>query len=147
MPPNLSKAIDNISYGCLEKVWITFPSTFWDGFPGETLFLRPEYAPDTNPNCWNQGMVSWWHSRPLVPSWPSCSIFTAETPKQSPAPSRIWIPTLMSIMTFSTSFSSRATPDCQGFLIHPRTAFPKPSSALTGSTIAGRVTADTRISR
>lgn len=67
MPPNLSKAIDNIGYGCLEKVWITFPSAFWDGFPGETLFLRPEYAPDTNPNCWNQEMVS------LAAFPPSCA--------------------------------------------------------------------------
>lgn len=58
MPPNFSKAIDNIGYGCLEKVWVAFPSTFWDGFPGEALFLQPEYAPDTNPNCWNEEMVS-----------------------------------------------------------------------------------------
>ena len=43
------------------------PSTFWDSFPGETLFLRPEYAPDTKPNCWNQEMVS------LAAFPPSCA--------------------------------------------------------------------------
>ncbi|CAK4030581.1 flavin containing amine oxidase like [Lecanosticta acicola] len=30
LPPRLSSAIDNISYGQLDKVYITFPSAFWD---------------------------------------------------------------------------------------------------------------------
>ena len=30
LPTNLSTAIDNISYGNLDKVYITFPSAFWD---------------------------------------------------------------------------------------------------------------------
>ena len=58
MPKRLSQAIDSICYGCLEKVWVNFPIAFWDGFPGETLFLRPEYAPETNPHGWNQEIVS-----------------------------------------------------------------------------------------
>ena len=58
LPVRLSQAIDNIGYGCLEKVWITFLCAFWVDFPGETLFLAPEYAQNTNPHCWNQEMVS-----------------------------------------------------------------------------------------
>ncbi|KAK5170444.1 uncharacterized protein LTR77_005032 [Saxophila tyrrhenica] len=30
LPPRLSQAIDNIGYGTLDKVYITFPSAFWD---------------------------------------------------------------------------------------------------------------------
>jgi Flavin containing amine oxidoreductase len=31
LPPRLSEAIDNISYGHLEKCYVTFPSVFWHG--------------------------------------------------------------------------------------------------------------------
>jgi hypothetical protein len=31
LPPRLSEAIDNISYGHLEKCYVTFPSAFWHG--------------------------------------------------------------------------------------------------------------------
>jgi monoamine oxidase len=62
LPSKLAAAIDNIGWGSLEKAWITFPTAWWhtesDQFPGETLFIRPEYAPDTNPACWNQEVVS-----------------------------------------------------------------------------------------
>ncbi len=30
LPSRLSKAIDSIGYGCLDKVYITFPTAFWD---------------------------------------------------------------------------------------------------------------------
>ncbi|KAF2235342.1 FAD/NAD(P)-binding domain-containing protein [Viridothelium virens] len=49
-------------FGHLEKAWVTFPTAWWhtasEHFPGETLFIRPGYAPDTNPKCWNQEIVS-----------------------------------------------------------------------------------------
>ncbi|KAI0024323.1 flavin-containing amine oxidoreductase [Xylariomycetidae sp. FL0641] len=63
-PPRLFQAIKNIQYGCLEKVYISFPKAFWqpadpkdrmiDGF---CQFLAPDYAPDTNPCKWIQEMV------------------------------------------------------------------------------------------
>jgi len=72
IPPlnsRLSKAIDNISYGGLEKVFISFPTAWWDGrdakaypqkkFPGETLFITPDYAPKTNPHGWSQEMIAY----------------------------------------------------------------------------------------
>ncbi|KAK3114485.1 hypothetical protein LTR53_007172 [Teratosphaeriaceae sp. CCFEE 6253] len=36
LPPRLSQAIDNIGYGTLDKVYITFPSAFWDTPPAST---------------------------------------------------------------------------------------------------------------
>lgn len=63
IPPRLSQAIDSISVGHLEKVFITFPDAFWldpsinakgDMYPGYTNFLSPRYAPDTNPEHWPQ---------------------------------------------------------------------------------------------
>lgn len=36
LPSRLSSAIDNISYGQLDKVYITFPSAFWDTPPSST---------------------------------------------------------------------------------------------------------------
>ncbi|KAI9674530.1 MAG: hypothetical protein M1817_001868 [Caeruleum heppii] len=69
LPLRLSQAIDNISVGNLEKVFITFPTPFWlgsheggkakedkeeDNFPGYSNFLSPHYAPDTNPAHWPQ---------------------------------------------------------------------------------------------
>ncbi|MCJ1365539.1 hypothetical protein MMC16_004662 [Acarospora aff. strigata] len=76
VPPRISRAIDNISYGRLEKVYATFPSAFWDSptatsepviangksstthYPGFTHFLSPTYASPTNPECWNQELVN-----------------------------------------------------------------------------------------
>lgn len=70
LPPRLSSAIDSIGYGCLEKVFITFPAAFWNipggshcqgkptQFPIETLFLEPRYADNTNPERWIQEMLS-----------------------------------------------------------------------------------------
>ncbi|KAK5135867.1 hypothetical protein LTR08_004516 [Meristemomyces frigidus] len=93
LPPRLSQAIDSIGYGTLDKVYITFPSAFWDTslgpgtcitngtdpqgktpnvtatttplhqppsskpsqhYPGFTHWLQPSYAPDSNPQQWDQ---------------------------------------------------------------------------------------------
>ena len=35
LPDRLSKAIDSIGYGCLEKVYITFPRAFWQEAKGQ----------------------------------------------------------------------------------------------------------------
>jgi hypothetical protein len=63
LPPRLSKAIGSIGYGCLEKVWISFPKAFWLSNPpneqdsvGFTQFLSPKYS-DLNPERWNQELV------------------------------------------------------------------------------------------
>ncbi|MCJ1474381.1 hypothetical protein MMC13_003039 [Lambiella insularis] len=69
----ISLAINNISYGHLEKVYITFPTAFWDphprgelgissdqepsDFPFFSHFLHPLYHPG-NPHSWNIELVS-----------------------------------------------------------------------------------------
>lgn len=104
LPSRLCRAIKNISYGHLEKVYITFPTAFWDtrsppstapssdGVPGPqpstipvraptapngsssdntkspedhasshppfTHFLSPTYAHHTNPQQWNQELIT-----------------------------------------------------------------------------------------
>ncbi|KAL8875699.1 MAG: hypothetical protein Q9192_009006, partial [Flavoplaca navasiana] len=53
LPPRLQTAIKNVSYGALEKVYLTFPSAFWLS-PGEepnqkpffNQWLAPSYTPD-----------------------------------------------------------------------------------------------------
>ncbi|MCJ1485702.1 hypothetical protein MMC06_005877 [Schaereria dolodes] len=69
LPHRISTAISNISYGRLEKVFITFRSAFWDGsvdssrqantpkYPFFTHFLHPTYA-SQNPHSWNIELVS-----------------------------------------------------------------------------------------
>ncbi|KAF4975510.1 hypothetical protein FZEAL_7696 [Fusarium zealandicum] len=64
LPVRMTKAIDAISYGCLEKVYITFPKAFWLAREGEdrkaegfVQWLSPNYAPDSNPKRWNQEVV------------------------------------------------------------------------------------------
>ncbi|KFA71442.1 hypothetical protein S40288_04314 [Stachybotrys chartarum IBT 40288] len=60
LPLHLTSAVDSISLSQLEKVFITFPSAFWnhtqtsDTFPSYTNWLRPSYATDTNPEGWPQ---------------------------------------------------------------------------------------------
>lgn len=74
LPSRLAKAIHGISYGCLEKVYLSFPKAFWLG-PGEPAssssnddktnrkmagfaqWLSPNFAPDTNPNRWTIEVV------------------------------------------------------------------------------------------
>ena len=73
LPARLSRAIKNISYGRLEKVYIRFPTSFWDplpqadfgsapdtetgAFPFFSHFLHPLYHPG-NPHSWNMELVS-----------------------------------------------------------------------------------------
>ncbi|KAH8687593.1 hypothetical protein BGZ60DRAFT_522243 [Tricladium varicosporioides] len=64
LPARFSQAIDAIGYGCLEKVYITFPRAFWlkdganpaDQFTGFMQWLAPSYS-DRNPQKWNQECV------------------------------------------------------------------------------------------
>ncbi|KAI1147132.1 FAD/NAD(P)-binding domain-containing protein [Nemania diffusa] len=63
LPARLAQAISNIGYGCLEKVYISFPKAFWrssqpeNDIQGFILLLAPNYALDSNPNRWNQEIV------------------------------------------------------------------------------------------
>ncbi|KAI9842906.1 MAG: hypothetical protein M1837_006738 [Sclerophora amabilis] len=75
----LSQAIDAISYGRLEKVYLTFPIAFWenpgvntgdvqkepldekastDHAIGFSHWMHPTYASSSNPQCWNQEAVN-----------------------------------------------------------------------------------------
>lgn len=62
----MSQAIDAIGYGNLEKVYITFPQSFWLGaedqpikkpLPGFTQWLHPAYAHEPASTKWNQEAV------------------------------------------------------------------------------------------
>ncbi|KAK7698481.1 hypothetical protein SLS64_012473 [Diaporthe eres] len=80
LPPRLSLAIDAVGYGNLEKIFIRFPKAFWDDvgreagqgtFPIESLFLKPKYAPETNPRQWRQEIISFSglpepHAQPVI---------------------------------------------------------------------------------
>ncbi|KAL2286044.1 hypothetical protein FJTKL_07287 [Diaporthe vaccinii] len=80
LPPRLSLAIDAAGYGNLEKIFIRFPKAFWDDvgreagqgtFPIESLFLKPKYAPETNPSQWRQEIISFSglpepHAQPVI---------------------------------------------------------------------------------
>ncbi|KAI0468090.1 flavin-containing amine oxidoreductase [Xylaria cf. heliscus] len=63
LPARLAQAIRNIGYGCLEKVYISFPKAFWrsaqpeNNTQGFVLLLAPNYALDSNPSRWNQEIV------------------------------------------------------------------------------------------
>ena len=69
LTPRIVRAITNLSYGHLEKVYITFPTAFWDSpsnlglevnnetFPFFSHFLSPTYSPK-NPQRWNIEIVS-----------------------------------------------------------------------------------------
>lgn len=66
LPAALTRAIGSISYGCLEKVYISFPRAFWlDPDPavaGRTVrgfaqWLAPGFARDTNPRRWTVEVV------------------------------------------------------------------------------------------
>ncbi|KAI1415609.1 flavin-containing amine oxidase [Hypoxylon sp. FL1857] len=71
LTPPISDAICSLGYGNLDKVFIKFPSAFWNTrgsrqpeaidnspFPVESLFLSPEYAADTNPAKWRLEIIS-----------------------------------------------------------------------------------------
>ncbi|KXX81967.1 putative polyamine oxidase 4 [Madurella mycetomatis] len=65
LPDRLCKAIQNIGYGNLEKVYISFPTAFWltpspDGgrtVQGFCQWLAPRYAPSSNPERWLNEVV------------------------------------------------------------------------------------------
>ncbi|KAI5467195.1 hypothetical protein BGZ63DRAFT_346411 [Mariannaea sp. PMI_226] len=64
LPARMTKAIESIGYGCLEKVYISFPRAFWLSSDGEeekvkgfVQWLSPKYAPESNPHQWNQEVV------------------------------------------------------------------------------------------
>ncbi|KAK2612371.1 hypothetical protein QQS21_001635 [Conoideocrella luteorostrata] len=63
LPPRLTQAINSIGYGCLEKVYISFPRAFWlsphqdHKMNGLIQWLTPKYAPDSNPHRWHQEAV------------------------------------------------------------------------------------------
>lgn len=76
LPGHLTHAINNISYGCLEKVYISFPKAFWlapqdaatdddDDKPangtramtGFAQWLSPRFASTTNPSRWTIEVV------------------------------------------------------------------------------------------
>jgi hypothetical protein len=88
LPQRLSDAIDSISYGHLDKVYITFPRAFWQGsdepqqfagpdtsnlttpstssatstskdMPAFFHFLDPAYASETNPHRWYQNCMNY----------------------------------------------------------------------------------------
>ncbi|KAI1438419.1 FAD/NAD(P)-binding domain-containing protein [Xylaria sp. CBS 124048] len=62
-PARFTRAIRDIGYGCLEKVYISFPKAFWrssrpeDDMQGIVQLLAPNYASDSNPNRWHQEIV------------------------------------------------------------------------------------------
>lgn len=82
LPPRLSRAIDNISYGQLEKVYVHFPSAFWHEIPNDAestcdirfhdavnehqgvrnlravTFLSPSYIDHPPSAFWNQACIS-----------------------------------------------------------------------------------------
>jgi Flavin containing amine oxidoreductase len=65
---SVAHAIDQISYGRLEKVLVEFPSSFWESEEHVTKedeggisfvhWLAPSYAPETNPHKWRLEVVS-----------------------------------------------------------------------------------------
>ena len=65
LPSRITAAIEHISYGRLEKVYLTFPTAFWlPSNPTGTVtaffsqFLPPTYASDQNPERWTTECVS-----------------------------------------------------------------------------------------
>ncbi|EEQ30036.1 conserved hypothetical protein [Microsporum canis CBS 113480] len=66
MPQRLSDAIDHISYGSLEKVYVSFPCAFWqratsndgNGNNPTTQFFSPSYVDHPPTPYWNQECLS-----------------------------------------------------------------------------------------
>lgn len=74
LPPRLAAAISNITYGRLEKLYVTFPSAFWlsssddkndipdiSSYSIFTHFHDPTYVPHADDEAWNQSVVSLAH--------------------------------------------------------------------------------------
>ncbi|KAF5234074.1 hypothetical protein FANTH_12300 [Fusarium anthophilum] len=82
LPARMTKAIDAIGYGCLEKVYINFPNPYWLGKQGDdrkaegfVQWLSPNYVPDLNPRRWNQEVVELASLDPAV-SHPTLLFYT-----------------------------------------------------------------------
>ncbi|KAG4264650.1 hypothetical protein FPRO06_05275 [Fusarium proliferatum] len=82
LPARMTKAIDAIGYGCLEKVYINFPNPYWLGTEGSSRkaegfvqWLSPNYVPDLNPRRWNQEVVELASLDPTV-SHPTLLFYT-----------------------------------------------------------------------
>lgn len=65
LPSQVATAIEHISYGRLEKVYVAFPTAFWlssnstgTGPAFFSQFLPPAYASDQNPERWTTESVS-----------------------------------------------------------------------------------------
>lgn len=64
LPPRLARAISSVSYGRLEKIYVTFPTAFWfnesDGssFPSFSHYLKPSYVNRPESIPWNQECVN-----------------------------------------------------------------------------------------
>ncbi|KAL8827057.1 MAG: hypothetical protein Q9191_003423 [Dirinaria sp. TL-2023a] len=65
LPSNLTRSISHLSYGRLEKVYLTFPRAYWSPLPTSdpktpffTHFLNPNYTPKLNPKAWNMDCAS-----------------------------------------------------------------------------------------
>lgn len=70
LPHRLAQAIESIGYGALEKLYISFPTSFWldnndkTSYPGFTTFHTPQYHPDPaskDSTTWNQSVVALSH--------------------------------------------------------------------------------------
>ncbi|KAF4582214.1 amine oxidase [Ophiocordyceps camponoti-floridani] len=61
LPERLTRAIGSLGYGCLEKVYVSFPKAFWlsghHQARGFMQWLAPSYAPGSNPQRWIQEAV------------------------------------------------------------------------------------------
>ncbi|KAF3490881.1 uncharacterized protein GIQ15_00398 [Arthroderma uncinatum] len=63
IPQRLSEAIDNISYGQLEKIYVNFPATFWRNTDTPVtspsfIFFSPTYVDHPPSPYWNQDCFS-----------------------------------------------------------------------------------------
>ncbi|RMZ06092.1 hypothetical protein D0862_04750 [Hortaea werneckii] len=66
LPPRLRDAIESIGYGCLDKVYITFPTAFWDESPDEPARQTPRDDNDEDHNDGKQVHVDPEHKTPNV---------------------------------------------------------------------------------
>jgi hypothetical protein len=71
LSPRLTRAISNISYGCLEKVYIAFPTAFWES-PNSAQAAADSYAPNGS-----QAPISPFFTHflcPRTPNYPSSTL-------------------------------------------------------------------------
>lgn len=142
LPPRLIKAIDSISYGRLEKIYVTFPKAFWEiqtppttdsirenkAGPTFALFLDPTYTNHPQNTPWNQECLALTalpspHAHPtlLFYTHGPCSTHIISTLRNHPPTSPEYNKTLT---TFLYPFYSRlpgysrTSPTCQPLAFH-----------------------------